>query len=102
MRQPLCVAEGLTQPESVIPLPRASDAELATCTTLLVPLKLSALPYRPCVDHVALVSVPPFPFPDASAVVSPEPSLNAYAATSPGSVDPGAAGRRLPRCPSSR
>ena len=49
-------------------------------TWLLVPLNESALPCLP-VTQVTLVSVPVFPFPDASAVVVPVPSLNAYAAT---------------------
>jgi hypothetical protein len=60
-----------------------SEAELATRTTLLLPLKLSALPKRPWVDHVAPVSVPTLPLPEASAVVAPDPSPNPQAAARP-------------------
>jgi hypothetical protein len=37
----------------------------------------------PDADHVALVIVPLFPFPDASVTVVPDPSSNPYAATNP-------------------
>ena len=50
----------------------------------LVPLKTSALPNLPAVVQVALATVPLLPFPDESATVVPEPSSNAYAATSAG------------------
>src|SRR3954467_7971869 len=84
VRQPLCDTVGSTHADNVIAfVVRFSDDELATRTTLLEPLKLSALPYRPCVDHVAPVTVPTFPFPDASAVVVPVPSPNAHAPTRP-------------------
>jgi len=52
-------------------------------TSAFVPLNCSAPPYLPDVDHVAFVIVPLFPLPDALATVVPEPSSNAYAATSP-------------------
>jgi len=43
-RQPVSAAAGRTQADSVIPVVRPSDAELATRTVLPAPLKLSALP----------------------------------------------------------
>jgi hypothetical protein len=53
-------------------------------TRALLPLKLSALPFLPSVDQVAVPIVPPLPVPDASATVVPVPSSNEYAATRPG------------------
>ena len=44
VRQPLCAAVGWIQAASVIAVVRFSEAESATRTRLLVPLKLSALP----------------------------------------------------------
>ena len=44
VRQPLWLAVGRIQADSVIAVVRSSEAESATRTTLLVPLKLSALP----------------------------------------------------------
>ncbi len=52
-------------------------------TRALVPLKESAAPYFPAVVQVALERVPVLPPPEASAVVVPDPSLKAYAATRP-------------------
>src|SRR3954454_21436045 len=86
VRQPLCDAAGLIHADSVIALDRFSDAELATRTRLLLPLKLSALPKRPWLVQEAPVIVPPLPLPVASAVVVPMPSPNAHAPTSPGGV----------------
>ena len=48
-----------------------------------MPLNCNAPPYLPDVDHVAFVTEPLFPFPDASVTVEPDPSSNAYAATIP-------------------
>jgi hypothetical protein len=45
-------------------------------------LNTSALPNRPDVVHVVLVSVPLLPRPEASFTALPEPSSNPYAATS--------------------
>ena len=53
-------------------------------TRALVPLKESAPPYFPDVDHVVFDVVPLLPVPEASPTVVPLPSLNEYAATSPG------------------
>ena len=47
VRQPLWLAVGRIHADSVIAVLRSSDAESATRTRLLVPLKLSAPPYRP-------------------------------------------------------
>ena len=55
-----------------------------------MPLNESALPFFPAVVHVAPTSDPVCPLPVASAVVVPLPSLNAYAATSPGAPVTGA------------
>ncbi len=52
-------------------------------TIALVPLNCSALPYLPAAAQVAFASVPVLPLPDASVTVVPDPSSNAYAATSP-------------------
>src|SRR5258705_10640068 len=83
VRQPLCVAVGKTHAESVMAVVTLSEAELLTTTRLLVPLKLSALPYRPSVDHVAPEMVPVLLLSDASATVVPVPSLKPQAATGP-------------------
>src|SRR5678815_5940742 len=79
--QPLCAAVGMTQASSVMRV-SASELELLTTTTLVVPLKLSAPPYLPA-TQVAPLIVPVFALPEASATAVPVPSLNAYAATSP-------------------
>ena len=84
---PLWLAAGRIQADRVMAEPRLSEAALATLTRFPVPLKLSALPWRPAVVHVAPVIVPTFPLPDASATIAPLPSPNAQAPTSPGGVD---------------
>src|SRR5687767_7137992 len=61
---PLWFAAGRTQADRLIAEPRFSDAAFATLTTFEVPLKLSALPWRPAVVHVAPMIVPTFPLPD--------------------------------------
>src|SRR3954468_22875899 len=85
VRQPLSVAVGLIQAESVMADPRLSEAALGT-RTRLVPLKVSALPEWPVVVHAGPTSVPVLPLPLRSAVVMPAPSLNAQAPTSPDGV----------------
>src|SRR5262245_48259920 len=80
-RHVLATAVGLTQASSVMPLVSRSVAESATVTRAFVPLKLSALPNLPWVVQPAEPMVPTLPLPEASAVVDPEPSLNARAAT---------------------
>src|SRR6516164_1187773 len=77
------MTEGLTHASSVIPVDRCSEAASGIVTSELVPLNCSAPPYLPDVTQVAFVIVPLFPLPDASLTVVPEPSSNAYAATSP-------------------
>ncbi len=47
------------------------------------PLKESALPNFPALDHVAPFTAPVWPFPLASATLVPVPSSNPYAATRP-------------------
>ena len=76
-------AEGLTHASSVIPVDSCSWAALGTETSALPPLNCSALPNFPVAAHVAFEMVPLWPLPDASATVVPDPSSNAYAATSP-------------------
>ena len=78
--------DGSTHASSVIPVVRCSDAASGIVTSALVPLNFSAPPYLPVVAHVALVSVPVLPFPDASVTVVPDPSSNPYAATNPGAA----------------
>lgn len=75
---------GKTQASSVIPVVRLSEAESLTVTRAFEPLKERALPNLPALVLVALSTVPVFPVPEESVVVAPEPSLNPYAATSPG------------------
>ena len=75
---------GSTHASNVIALDRCNEAESGTVTRELDPLKLSAPPYLPVATQVAFAIVPLLPFPDASATVDPDPSSNAYAATSPG------------------
>src|SRR3954463_14202634 len=58
-------------------------APLPTSTKEVLPLNDSALPARPPAIQLAPLSVPVLLFPDASAVVEPDPSLNPYAATRP-------------------
>src|SRR5262245_41915821 len=60
---------------------RSSELESATVTQLLVPLKDRALPNLPAVLQVALLIVPVFPLPEASATVEPVPASKLYAAT---------------------
>ena len=64
-RQVLVTAVGLTHASSVMPLVRCSDAASATVTFALVPLKLRAFPYLPCVVQVALLMAPMFPLPES-------------------------------------
>src|SRR2546423_11788186 len=73
-RQPLTDV-GLTHASSVMALVRWSRLLSVTVTHALVPLKESAPPNSPAVVHVALASVPVRPWPEASAVVVPVPSL---------------------------
>ena len=82
-RHLLVVAVGFTHASSVIAEVNCSDAEFGTLTRALVPLKESAPPYLPDVDHVVLDVVPLLPVPEASPTVVPLPSLNEYAATRP-------------------
>ena len=53
----------------------------ATVTIALVPLKLSALPKRPCVVQLAPVIVPALPWPESSGTDVSVPASNEYAAT---------------------
>ncbi len=76
MRHPLSVV-GRTHAERVIPFVRSSALASATVTISLTPSKLSALPNRPAVVHVAPLIVPVRLPPDASAALVPEPSLKA-------------------------
>src|SRR5947209_1137505 len=84
--QSVLAAAGRTQASTVIPVVRWRSVLSATVTQALVPLNARASPYFPAVDHVAFESVPVRPFPVASAVVTPEPSSNPYAATRPGTA----------------
>src|SRR4051794_9588545 len=81
VRQAVPVAVGLTQASSVMPVVRCSDAESGIATKALVPLKFSAPPNLPVVVCVALVIVPVFALPDASATVVPDASLKLHAPT---------------------
>jgi hypothetical protein len=83
VRQTLPSELGRTQASSVSPVVRSSDAESATVTRLLEPLKLSALPNFPLLVHVAPLTVPLLAFPDRSGNAVPEVWSMAYAATSP-------------------
>jgi hypothetical protein len=80
-RQLDCDAAGYTHASNVTADVTSNDAESSTRTRALVPLKDNAEPNFPDVVHDAPCSAPPFPFPDASVTVLPEPSSNAYAAT---------------------
>ena len=80
-------AEGLTHASSVIAELRRREAVSGIVTRELVPLKLSALPYLPELDQVVLTAVPELLFPEASVIVIPDPSSNAYAATRPGVLE---------------
>jgi hypothetical protein len=73
----------LTHASNVIAPVSRKDGESLIVTFALVPLKTSALPYLPAAVHVAEPMEPAFPFPDRSATVDPDPSLNEYAATRP-------------------
>src|SRR5262249_53085394 len=66
--------------------PRVRLEEFAIETLSLMPSKLTAFPYFPDVQPVPFVRTPVLPFPDASAVVFPLPSLKPYAATKPGEL----------------
>ena len=70
-------ADGLTQASSVIAVDRWSAAASATVTRDELPLNDSAPPNFPPAVHVALVSAPVRPLPDASTAVVPAPSLKA-------------------------
>jgi hypothetical protein len=59
---------------------RSSELESGIETDAFVPLKESAFPNFPAVDHVALEIVPLLPLPDRSTVVDPLPSSNPYEA----------------------
>src|SRR3954447_19041636 len=76
-------ADGFTQASSVIPVVRSSELESGTVTRVLVPLKDSAPPECPPIDHVPAAIVPLFPVPERSASAVPEPALKLYAATRP-------------------
>ena len=80
MRHPLR-DDGLSQAESVMPVVRSSALASATVTKSLVPSKLSAPPKRPPAFHVAPLTVPARPLPEASLATVPDVSLKPYAAT---------------------
>src|SRR4051794_22852219 len=86
VRQPVPEV-GRTHASSVMPVVRWSAAASATVTQALVPLKDSAAPYFPVAVHVAFVSVPVLPWPDASFACTPAPSLKPWAAPRPGGAD---------------
>jgi hypothetical protein len=77
-------ADGRTHASNVIADVRSSDAASGTVTLADVPLNDNAAPNFPDADQVALPTDPSLPFPDASATVVPDPSLNENAATNPG------------------
>src|SRR5437016_1056622 len=81
VRQPEIVV-GFTHASSVMLCVRCSEAASATVTQALEPLNVSPLPFLPAAQ-AAPESVPLLPSPEVSAVVVPDPSLKAYAATSP-------------------
>src|SRR5438309_1554094 len=99
VRQFVSTALGFTHASSVIPFARSSEGASGTVTQLLLPLNASAPPKRPPLDQAVFETVPLFPCPDASATVEPEPSSNAYAATS--AVAAGAASPRVVAPPGS-
>src|SRR2546425_1151441 len=70
-----------------MPVVRCSDAVSAIVTHALEPLNDNADPNFPLAVHVAFVSVPVLPCPDASRVCTPDASLKPSAATSPGGAD---------------
>ena len=67
--------EGATHASSVIPVVKSSAAVSLMVTQSLTPSNDSALPYLPCVDHVAPEIVPVCPRPLRSTSVVPVPSL---------------------------
>lgn len=81
--QVLLVLAGLTQASSVIAERRSSEAESFIETRASSPLNDRAPPNLPAVVHVAFEILPVLPFPEASPIVAPAPSLKPYAATSP-------------------
>src|SRR6476660_6577145 len=83
-RHLLVTVAGLTQASSVMPVERWRAAASGTLTRVLEPLNDTAPPNLPELLHFALTSLPVLLLPEASAVVVPDPSSNAYAATSPG------------------
>src|SRR4051812_35507823 len=82
-RQVLDVAAGYTHASSVIADVSCNDVEFGTLTREFEPLNDSAPPNLPAGVQFAFERVPVFAFPDESAVVVPDPSSNAYAATRP-------------------
>jgi len=82
----LVTAVGRTHASIVIPVVRCSDPESATETSDDVPLNDNADPNFPDADHVAPLTVPLLPFPDASATDDPDPSSNENATTKPGNA----------------
>src|SRR4051794_37100168 len=87
-RHALLTVEGFTHASSVIPVVRWSAATSPTVTLAVLPLNCSARPNFAVVAQAALTRLPVRLLPDASAVVGPDPSSNAYAATSSGIVEP--------------
>jgi len=82
-RHALLTVDGLIHASRVIAVVSCNEAELLIVTNALVPLKTNALPYLPELVQVVPLTVPLFPFPELSATVVPDPSLNEYAATNP-------------------
>src|SRR5262249_17914951 len=87
-RQLPVTTAGFTHASSDIPLDSCNDVEFGMSMRELVPLKFSPFPYFPAEVQVAFTSLPVWPFPDASAVVVPDPSSKPYAATSVGPPPP--------------
>jgi hypothetical protein len=76
-------ADGRTHASNVIADVKSSDAASGTVTFADVPLNDNAAPNFPDTDQVAVPIAPLLPFPDESATVDPDPSLNENAATRP-------------------
>ena len=73
----------MTQNETVMVLENSSEALSLTLTYAPEPEKESAVPNVPVAHAVLPIRVPVLPFPDASAVAVPAPSLNAQEAAAP-------------------
>src|SRR4051812_10231735 len=83
VRQLAPIALGLTQASRVMPVVRSRLLASPTLRMLLLPLKLSALPYLPPLVQVAPAIVPVLPLPERSARLVPEPASKLYEATRP-------------------